>query len=58
MKAQAIVFDQPKRVSLQALELCAPGDDDIEVAVQFSGISTGTERLLWDGSMPAFPGMG
>ena len=58
MKAHAIVFDQPKQVRLQALELCMPGAQDIEVAVQYSGISTGTERLLWDGSMPAFPGMG
>ncbi len=58
MKAHAIVFDQPKQVRLQALELCMPGVQDIEVAVQYSGISTGTERLLWDGSMPAFPGMG
>jgi 3-hydroxyethyl bacteriochlorophyllide a dehydrogenase len=58
MKAQAIVFDQPKQVRLQALELCAPGPQDIEVEVEYSGISTGTERLLWDGSMPAFPGMG
>ena len=30
----------------------------MEVAVQYSGISTGTERMLWDGSMPPFPGMG
>jgi 3-hydroxyethyl bacteriochlorophyllide a dehydrogenase len=58
MKAHAIVFDQPKQVRLQALELCKPGAQDIEVAVHYSGISTGTERLLWDGSMPAFPGMG
>ena len=58
MKAQAVVFSQPKQVSLQALELCPPGADDIEVNVLYSGISTGTERLLWDGSMPAFPGMG
>ncbi len=58
MKAHAIVFDQPKQVRLQALELCMPGAQDIEVAVQYSGISTGTERLLWDGSMPSFPGMG
>jgi 3-hydroxyethyl bacteriochlorophyllide a dehydrogenase len=26
--------------------------------VEYSGISTGTERLLWQGTMPAFPGMG
>jgi 3-hydroxyethyl bacteriochlorophyllide a dehydrogenase len=30
----------------------------VEVEVSHSGISTGTERLLWDGSMPPFPGMG
>ena len=58
MKAQAVVFSQPKQVSLQVLELCSSGADDIEVNVLYSGISTGTERLLWDGSMPAFPGMG
>lgn len=26
--------------------------------IHWSGISTGTERLLWFGKMPAFPGMG
>jgi 3-hydroxyethyl bacteriochlorophyllide a dehydrogenase len=28
------------------------------VDVHWSGISTGTERLLWSGRMPSFPGMG
>ena len=28
------------------------------VDIHWSGISTGTERLLWKGRMPAFPGMG
>ncbi len=28
------------------------------VDIEWSGISTGTERLLWTGRMPAFPGMG
>ena len=28
------------------------------VAVSHSGISTGTEKLLWSGDMPPFPGMG
>lgn len=28
------------------------------VEIDFSGISTGTERLLWSGTMPSFPGMG
>ena len=58
MHAQAIVFQSPQHLSVQTLELAEPGDGEIEVEVEFSGISTGTERLLWDGSMPPFPGMG
>lgn len=34
------------------------GPGDILVEVAFSGISSGTEKLLWSGRMPAFPGMG
>jgi bacteriochlorophyllide a dehydrogenase len=56
--AQAIVFDAPQTLSVRSLELKAFDDADLEVAVQHSGISTGTERLLWDGSMPPFPGLG
>ena len=26
--------------------------------IEWSGISTGTEKLLWSGRMPPFPGMG
>ncbi|MEY4364109.1 MAG: putative L-galactonate oxidoreductase [Pseudomonadota bacterium] len=58
MQTPAILFDRPQQVSLQMLDLPEIGDGDIEVSVQYSGISTGTERLLWNGSMPAFPGMG
>ena len=58
MKAQAVVFTQPRALSLQALELPALQAGQLEVAVDYSGISTGTERMLWDGSMPPFPGMG
>ncbi len=58
MKAQAIVFQAPLQLSVRTLELRAPAADDLEVEVLHSGISTGTERMLWDGSMPAFPGMG
>jgi 3-hydroxyethyl bacteriochlorophyllide a dehydrogenase len=56
--ASAIVFEAPQRLSVQTLELKAFEDADLEVEVSFSGISTGTERLLWDGSMPPFPGLG
>lgn len=58
MKADAVVFHNPKSLSVQPLHLTAPGAGDIEVEIEYSGISTGTERLLWDGSMPPFPGMG
>jgi 3-hydroxyethyl bacteriochlorophyllide a dehydrogenase len=58
MKAQAIVFQQPQQLARQALELPELSDGQIQVEVEYSGISTGTERLLWDGTMPAFPGMG
>ena len=33
-------------------------EDDLVVRIDWSGISTGTERLLWTGRMPPFPGMG
>ena len=56
--AQAIVFDAPQQLSIQTLEVKAFEANDIEVDVTYSGISTGTERLLWDGSMPPFPGLG
>ncbi|PIT73701.1 chlorophyll synthesis pathway protein BchC [Limnohabitans sp. B9-3] len=57
MKSTAVVFDRPKQLSLQALELPEVKAGQLEVAVQYSGISTGAERMLWDGSMPALPGL-
>jgi 3-hydroxyethyl bacteriochlorophyllide a dehydrogenase len=58
MKSQAVVFNSPRHLSLQALDLPELQAGQLDVAVEFSGISTGTERMLWDGSMPPFPGMG
>ena len=58
MNGLAVVMEQPEKLSVSRLELQAPGDDDIVVDVEWSGISTGTERLLWTGRMPTFPGMG
>jgi len=42
MKATAVVFDNPKQLSLQALDLPSLQEGQVEVAVQYSGISTGT----------------
>jgi len=58
MQAQAIVFRNPKSLRIQDLALPELGACDVAVQVEYTGISTGTERLLWDGTMPDFPGMG
>ena len=58
MKTYAVVFEGPERLALTSVALAAPGDDDVVVDIEWSGVSTGTERLLWSGRMPPFPGMG
>ncbi len=58
MNTLAVVLEQPERLVLSRLELSPPGDEDVVVDIEWSGISTGTERLLWSGRMPPFPGMG
>jgi 3-hydroxyethyl bacteriochlorophyllide a dehydrogenase len=55
MKTTAVVLEQPEQLKLSTLPLTAPGDGDVVVDIDFSGISTGTERLLWNGRMPMFP---
>ena len=57
-RALAVVIDAPEQLRLAQLELPEPGNDDVIVDIEWSGISTGTERLLWSGRMPHFPGMG
>lgn len=58
MQALAVLVERPEHLVLSQLELVMAGDEDVVVATQWSGISTGTERLLWSGRMPPFPGMG
>jgi len=58
MDARAIVLEAPQRLALSRLALETAGEADVVVDIEYSGISTGTERLLWDGRMPSFPGMG
>jgi 3-hydroxyethyl bacteriochlorophyllide a dehydrogenase len=58
MKTIAVVLEGPERLAVSRLELAESGEEDVVVDVDFSGISTGTERLLWSGTMPEFPGMG
>jgi bacteriochlorophyllide a dehydrogenase len=58
MNTLAVVMEKPEQLVLSRLPLSPPGDGDVVVDVEWSGISTGTERLLWSGRMPPFPGMG
>ncbi len=58
MNALAVVLQQPEQLTLSRLDLSAATEDDVVVDIEWSGISTGTERLLWTGRMPSFPGMG
>jgi 3-hydroxyethyl bacteriochlorophyllide a dehydrogenase len=54
----AVVLEKPEHLVLSRLHLTPPGEDDVVVDMDWSGISTGTERLLWTGRMPPFPGLG
>jgi 3-hydroxyethyl bacteriochlorophyllide a dehydrogenase len=58
METMAVVVEAPERVTLRTLALSPPGDDDVVVRIDWSGISMGTEKLMYNGSMPMFPSMG
>lgn len=58
MNTLAVVLHAPGELFLSRVALAPAGAEDVVVETEFSGISTGTERLLWSGRMPSFPGMG
>jgi 3-hydroxyethyl bacteriochlorophyllide a dehydrogenase len=58
METTAVQMHRPGQISLGPLALTDPVDGEVIVETRWSGISTGTERLLWSGKMPSFPGMG
>ena len=58
METVAVVMEGPEQLSLRRLALNDFAPEDVIVDIDWSGISTGTERLLWTGRMPPFPGMG
>ena len=58
MHATAVILSGPKDLGLGCLGLVNPTADDLVVEIAHSGISTGTEKLFWSGTMPPFPGMG
>jgi 3-hydroxyethyl bacteriochlorophyllide a dehydrogenase len=58
MQTSAIVLTAPEHLALRQIPLTPPGPADVVVDIAYSGISTGTERLLYTGRMPPFPGLG
>lgn len=58
MHTLAVVLDAPEHIALSEVALKPPASTDVIVDVEWTGISTGTEKLLWSGAMPPFPGMG
>ncbi len=58
MDALAVVLNGPEDLSISRLPLDPVGESDLLVDISWSGISTGTERLLFEGRMPPFPGFG
>ena len=58
MITNAVILEKPECIALRSLELEPAGVADVLVETAWSGISSGTEKLLWSGQMPEFPGMG
>jgi 3-hydroxyethyl bacteriochlorophyllide a dehydrogenase len=58
MQTTAVIFEQPEQIGLKSLNVTDPGAGDVIVEAIWSGISAGTEKLLFEGRMPQFPGMG
>jgi 3-hydroxyethyl bacteriochlorophyllide a dehydrogenase len=58
MHTLAVILEAPERLALRSLEMTPVGPTDVVVEIAWSGISTGTEKLLWSGRMPPFHGLG
>jgi 3-hydroxyethyl bacteriochlorophyllide a dehydrogenase len=58
VNAIAVILEAPEQLMLRELALNPMASGDVRVEIDWSGISSGTEKLLWTGRMPNFPGMG
>jgi bacteriochlorophyllide a dehydrogenase len=58
LETSAVIFAAPGSLEMRKTALTDMGAGDVLVEIHYSGISTGTEKLLWAGQMPAFPGLG
>lgn len=58
MNTKAVVMTSPGELAVQEVNLRDCPSEHVIVDIHYSGISTGTEKLFWNGKMPPFPGMG
>ena len=58
IETEAVIIKDPGKLYLGNVALREPSAGEVVVETNFSGVSTGTERLFWNGEMPTFPGMG
>jgi 3-hydroxyethyl bacteriochlorophyllide a dehydrogenase len=58
VRTTAVILSGPRDLGLGTLGIKSPTAQDLVVQVSHSGISTGTEKLFYTGTMPPFPGMG
>ncbi|MEQ5788925.1 chlorophyll synthesis pathway protein BchC [Erythrobacter sp. NFXS35] len=58
MNTLAVILEAPERLALRSLGMKPIEAADVVVDIAWSGISAGTEKLLWTGRMPPFPGLG
>ena len=57
LQSDAILFSGQRQIEMKTLALKPLEAGELMVDVAWSGVSTGTERLLWSGEMPPFPGL-
>jgi threonine dehydrogenase-like Zn-dependent dehydrogenase len=50
--ARALWYERPGEASLRQTRLAAPEADEAEIATLWSGLSRGTERLIFEGRVP------
>ena len=56
MRARALRFLAPRTVAIEEVDVPEPASDQVVVAVEFSGISGGSEMLAWRGEAdPSLP---
>ena len=57
-KTTAVIFEKPGLLEVREASLRAPAANECLIESDWSGISTGTERLMLTRQMPPFPGLG